>query len=309
MKLAFFDSYRLGLVVGNDIVDISSEVPVYTEASANNAMLWLIEHFDALKPALALAAQNGERIPLTSVRLRAPLPKPGNIVCMAVNYMENGTLAEAPPINAFHKASVGVIGNGDTMVLPDMPATVFEAEAEIALVIGRRADRIDAADWQNYVFGYVGFIDGSARGVKPDRNTFFQMKSRATFAPLGPWIVTADEIEDPHKLDIAMRVNGVLRQDFNTSDMAHDIPKSLAWLSHIHPLEPGDIVATGTNHRGLGAIQHGDHLALTVEGVGTLSVAVQDDLQRTWSTETRLERQSKGLPALSPQLSGKYTPA
>ncbi len=308
MKLAFFDAYRLGLVVGDDIVDISTEVPAYTEATASQAMTWLIENFEEKKSALSKAAEQGPRIPLVNVRLRPPIPKPGNIVCMAVNYMENGTLAERPLINAFHKASSGVIGHGDTMELPDMAASVFEAEAEIALVIGRRADKVAAADWKDYVFGYTGFIDGSARGVKPDRNTFFQMKSRATFAPLGPWIVTADEIEDPQKLNIAMRVNGEIRQDFNTDDMAHSIAKSIEWLSHIHPLEPGDIVATGTNHRGLSAIQNGDRLELTVERVGTLSVVVRDDLKRTWSTETRLERQTKGLPALSPQLSGKYTP-
>jgi len=307
MKLAFFDTYRLGLVVDDAIVDISAEVPPYTDVTASQAMIWLIENFEAKKAALSKAAQQGERIPLVNVRIRPPIPKPGNIVCMAVNYMENGTLTERPLINAFHKASSGVIGHGDTMVLPDMPASVFEAEAEIALVIGRRADKVSAADWKEYVFGYTCFIDGSARGVKPDRNTFFQMKSRATFAPLGPWIVTADEIEDPQNLNIAMRVNDQVRQDFNTNDMAHGIAKSVEWLSHIHPLEPGDIVATGTNHRGLSAIQHGDKLDLTVERVGTLSVIVQDDLRRTWSTETRLERQTKGLPALSPQLSGKYT--
>jgi len=308
MKLAFFDSYRLGLVVGDAIVDISAEVPAYTEATASQAMTWLIENFADKKAALSKAADQGERKPLANVRIRPPIPKPGNIVCMAVNYMENGTLAERPLINAFHKAPSGVIGHGDTMELPDMAASVFEAEAEIALVIGRRADKVAAADWKDHVFGYTGFIDGSARGVKPDRNTFFQMKSRATFAPLGPWIVTADEIDDPQNLNIAMRVNGRLRQDFNTDDMAHGIAKCIEWLSHIHPLEPGDIVATGTNHRGLGAIQHGDRLELTVERVGTLSVVVRDDLHRTWSTETRLERQTKGLPALSPQLSGKYTP-
>lgn len=309
MKLAFFDSYRLGLVIDDTIVDISGEVPAYTESTASQAMTWLIENFRDKKSALSKVAEEGERIPLANVRLRPPIPKPGNIVCMAVNYMEDGTLTERPLINAFHKASSGVIGHGDTMVLPDTNASVFEAEAEIALVIGRRADKVAAADWRDYVFGYVGFIDGSVRGVKPEKNTFFQMKSRATFAPLGPWIVTADEIEDPQNLDIAMRVNGVVRQNFNTSDMAHDIPKCIEWLSHIHPLEPGDIVATGTNHRGLSAIQHGDRLDLTVERVGTLSVVVHDDLRRTWSTETRLQRQTKGLPALSPQLSGKYTPS
>jgi 2-keto-4-pentenoate hydratase/2-oxohepta-3-ene-1,7-dioic acid hydratase in catechol pathway len=123
---------------------------------------------------------------------------------------------------------------------------------------------------------------------------------------MGPWIVTADEIADPQNLDIAMNLNGQPRQRFNTNDMAHSIAKSIEWLSHIHPLEPGDIIATGTNHRGLGAIQDGDVLELSVEGLGTLSVNVKDDLRRTWSNETRLQRQNQGLNALSPQLTGKY---
>ncbi|MCP1120214.1 fumarylacetoacetate hydrolase family protein [Robbsia andropogonis] len=309
MKLAFFDSYRLGLIVDDSIVDISSRITGFPFANPNDAMVHLIEAFDEYKAALKKAESQGERIKLSDVRLRAPLPKPGNIVCMAVNYMEDGTLAEPPLINAFHKAPSCVIGPGDTMVLPDMPATVFEAEAEIALIIGRRADKVAASDWRNYVFGYVNFIDGSARGVKPDRNTFFQMKSRNTFAPLGPWIVTADEIADPQNLHIAMDLNGKPRQRFNTNDMAHGIAKSIEWLSHIHPLEPGDIIATGTNHRGLGPIQDGDVLDLSVEGLGTLSVRVKDDLHRTWADETRLERQTRGLNPLSPQLTGKYAPS
>jgi len=306
MKLAFFDSYRLGLIVDDSIVDISSEIAGFPYAKPNDAMVHLIEKFDHYKEVLKQAESQGKRIRLSEVRLRAPLPKPGNIVCMAVNYMEDGTLAVAPLINAFHKAPSCVIGPGDVMELPDMPAIVFEAEAEIALIIGRRADKVSASDWRDYVFGYTNFIDGSARGVKPERNTFFQMKSRNTFAPLGPWIVTADEIPDPQNLNIEMDVNGQPRQRFNTNDMAHNIAKCISWLSHIHPLEPGDIVATGTNHRGLGPIQDGDRLDLSVEGLGTLTVSVKDDLRRTWTNETRLQRQTQGLNPLSPQVSGKY---
>lgn len=306
MKLAFFDSYRLGLIVGNSIVDISSEITGFPYANPNDAMIHLIERFDDYRDALGKAERQGKRINISDVRLRAPLPKPGNIVCMAVNYMEDGTLAEPPLINAFHKAPSCVIGPGDTMVLPDIPSIVFEAEAELALVISRRADKVAAADWRDYVFGYTNFIDGSARGVKPDKNTFFQMKSRNTFAPMGPWIVTADEIPDPQNLNIAMDVNGQPRQRFNTNDMAHGIAKCIEWISHIQPLEPGDIIATGTNHRGLGPIQDADVLDLSVEGLGTLSVSVRDDLKRTWTNETRLQRQTRGLNPLSPQLTGKY---
>ena len=124
---------------------------------------------------------------MPGVRLRPPVPQPGNIVCMAVNYMEDGTLPEKPAINAFHKAATAVIGDGDTMVLPDVPASIFEGEAELALVIGKRATRVSKADdYKQYIFGYTCFIDGSARGLPPPGNVFFQMKSRDTFAPIGP---------------------------------------------------------------------------------------------------------------------------
>src|SRR5262249_14590270 len=148
-------------------------------------------------------------------------PRPITIDCMAVNYMEDGTLKERPQINGFHKSPAAVIGPDDTMVLPDVPASIFEGEAELAVVIGKRAVRVKAADALDHVFGYVNFIDGSARGLPPPGNVFFRMKSRDTFAPIGPYLVTADEIGDPQKLQIRLWVNGVLKQNFNTSDMAH----------------------------------------------------------------------------------------
>ena len=163
---------------------------------------------------------------------------------MAVNYMENGTLKEKPQINGFHKSPSAIIGNGDTMILPDVPATIFEGEAELGLIIGKRASNVSESDAMDHVFGYLNFIDGSARGLPPDRNVFFQVKSRATFAPIGPFIVTADEIPDPQNLSVKLWVNGELKQDFNTNDMAHKIPKAISWLSSIHALEPGDLIAT-----------------------------------------------------------------
>jgi 2-keto-4-pentenoate hydratase/2-oxohepta-3-ene-1,7-dioic acid hydratase in catechol pathway len=137
---------------------------------------------------------------------------------------------------------------------------------------------------------------------------FFQGKSRETFAPIGPWIVTADEIEDPYNIAIQLRVNGVLKQNFNTSDMAHNIARCIAWTSSIHTLEPGDILATGTNHRGLSSIQHDDIIELDCTGLGQLRIKIRDDLHRTWPRETRLERTQQGLSQLPPQISGKYAP-
>jgi 2-keto-4-pentenoate hydratase/2-oxohepta-3-ene-1,7-dioic acid hydratase in catechol pathway len=159
----------------------------------------------------------------------------------------------------------------------------------------------------DHVFGYTNFIDGSARGLLPTGNTFYQMKSRDTFAPIGPWIVTADEISDPHRLQIKLWVNQVLKQNFNTSDMAHKIPRCVEWVTSIHTLEPGDILATGTNHRGLSAFQNGDVIELETEGLGRLRFNVRDDLKRTWARETRLERQEKKQEGTTPQTGGKYT--
>jgi len=157
------------------------------------------------------------------------------------------------------------------------------------------------------VFGYTGFIDGSARGLPPPGNVFFQMKSRDTFAPMGPWIVTADEIADPQHLNITLSNNGHVMQKFNTSDMAHHIPRCIEWLSSIHTLEPGDVVATGTNHRGLNPFMDGDKIELSIEKVGTLSFNVKDEHKRTWARITRLQHKESGKEGPhTPQTAGKY---
>ena len=135
------------------------------------------------------------------------------------------------------------------------------------------------------------------------------MKSRETFAPIGPFLVTKDEIDDPQNLSVKLWVNGEIKQNFNTNDMAHKIPRCVEWVSHCHSLDPGDIIATGTNHRGLGPFQDGDVVELECEGCGKLKINVKDDLKRTWERITRLERTEQGhdVPT-APQLSGKYAP-
>jgi 2-keto-4-pentenoate hydratase/2-oxohepta-3-ene-1,7-dioic acid hydratase in catechol pathway len=269
-------------------------------------MSGLIARFGDYRKKLEDAAGRGKPVPVSGVRIRPPLPKPTTIVCMAVNYMEDGTRSEPAPINAFLKSPSAIIGPADTMVLPDVPATIFEGEAEMALIIGKRATAVPAARAMEYVFGYCNFIDGSARGLLPTGNTFYQMKSRDTFAPMGPYLVTADEIADPHKLAIRLSVNGTVKQSFNTSDMAHKIPRCVEWVTSIHTLEPGDVLATGTNHRGLSAFMDGDRIELETEGLGVLAFNVKDDLKRTWARETRLDRQEKGQEGTTPQLTGKH---
>jgi 2-keto-4-pentenoate hydratase/2-oxohepta-3-ene-1,7-dioic acid hydratase in catechol pathway len=308
MKLAFFDDFRLGVVKDEKIVDVSSLVSGIAHTGPAALVNGLIERFAEYQPKLEDAAASAQGEPVATQRLRPPLPKPGNIVCMAVNYMENGTLKQPAPINAFHKAPSAIIGPGDTMVLPDVPATIFEGEAELAVVIGKRATNVPAARAMEHVFGYINFIDGSARGLPPPGNVFFQMKSRDTFAPIGPYLVTADEISDPQKLAIKLWVNGELKQDFNTDDMAHSIARCIEWVSSIHTLESGDILATGTNHRGLSSFMDGDVVELECQGLGRLKFNVRDELKRKWSRETRQDRKQKGLDGPTPQISGKYAP-
>src|SRR5262245_47521659 len=309
MKLLFFDDFKLGALKGDAVVDVSQVVREIPHTGPHNLISGLIERFGDYRGALEKAVADGKGVPVTGVRIRQPLPRPVNIDCMAVNYMEDGTRKEPAPINAFHKSPNCVIGDNDTMVLPDVPASIFEGEAEMALVIGKRADNVPAARAMEFIFGYVNFIDGSAGGLPPAGNTFYQMKSRATFGPMGPYLVTADEVKDPNNLQVRLWVNGTLMQNYNTSDMAHKIPRCIEWVSSIHPLEPGDVLALGTNHRGLNPFQDGDLVELENQPLGRLHFKIRDDLKRTWARETRLQRQEKGLEGFTQQLTGKYAKA
>jgi 2-keto-4-pentenoate hydratase/2-oxohepta-3-ene-1,7-dioic acid hydratase in catechol pathway len=314
MKLLFFDDYKLGVLKGNDVVDVTDVVKDIPHLQPQDLIKGVIEQWDSYKGKIESAVAAGSGKPLSSVKIRPPLPRPETVACMAVNYLENHTMPEPAPINAFLKTANCVIGDGDTMILPDVPATVFEGEAELAVVIGKRAENVSRGEAMSYVFGYTNFIDGSARGFPP----FYQMKARATFAPIGPFIVTADEVKDPHNLSVKLWNNGELKQDFNTDDMGNDIPRCIEFITATHPLDAGDILATGTNHRGLHPFMDGDKVELEVEGMGRLHIDVRDDLKRKWKRETRLDRLEAARAAgdkvgfvgsITPQLEGKYTPA
>jgi 2-keto-4-pentenoate hydratase/2-oxohepta-3-ene-1,7-dioic acid hydratase in catechol pathway len=313
MKLLYFNDYKLGVLKGDQVVDVSAEVAGIPHTGPGDLMNNLIEQWDGYKARLEAAVAKGSGVPVSSVRIRPPVPGPRTIDCMAVNYMEDGTRSAPAPINAFHKSPSAIVGQGDTMVLPDVPAAIFEGEAEMAAVIGKKCTNVSEAQALSYVFGYMNFIDGSARGLPPPGNVFFQMKSRDTFAPIGPYLVTADEVKNPQKLQIKLWNNGVIQQNFNTDDMGHNIAKSIAWLSSIHTLLPGDIVATGTNHRGLNPFMDGDTIELETEGLGRLKFGIKDEFKRTWARKTRLqcheearEKTPGAYPDFTPQLTGKY---
>jgi len=306
MKLMYFNDFRLGVLKGDNVVDVTAAVQNIPHTGPGNLINGVIERWADVRGSIERAAAAGAGLSVKQVKIRPPLPRPTNVDCMAVNYMEDGTRDKPAPINAFLKSPNCIVGHGDTMVMPDIPLTIFEGEAEMAVVIGKRARNVPASKAMEHIFGYLNFIDGSARDATTLGNSFYQVKSRDTFAPIGPYIVTADEIKDPLKLQVRLTVNGVVKQNYNTSDMAHKIDRCIEWISNIHDLEPGDILATGTNHRGLSAFQDGDTIELEVEGLGKLTVKVRDELKRTWARETRLEREQKGLKGYTPQLTGKY---
>jgi 2-keto-4-pentenoate hydratase/2-oxohepta-3-ene-1,7-dioic acid hydratase in catechol pathway len=244
----------------------------------------IIENWGQVKDAFQNLVDVSEGKPLSEVKMRPPIPRPDKIVCMAVNYLEYGQ-RPMPQIDAFLKDSDCVIGDGDTIILDaGAPATIFHHEAELAVIIGKDAEsQVDQKNAMDYVFGYTGFIDVSARNIGPEGKTsFFQVKSWRTFGPMGPFIITKDEIEDPQNVDLAITVNGTGRQSFNTSDMAHSVKECIEFATRQFPLHAGDILSTGTNHQGLGALQDGDTLKLEVGNVGSMTLNVTDSLKREW---------------------------
>ncbi len=279
MKLAFFNDYQLGVINGDQIVDVGSAVGGISYHSPQELMNMLIEDFGDLQADMESAAAGGDGVSLADVRLRAPMPRPGQLLCLAGNYIEPES-PERGEFNAFLKSPTSIIGTGDTSEFPSAEASVFHFEPELALVIGKTASRVSQADAMDHVFGYTQFIDGSARGL---HGGFFLGKSWHTFAPMGPALVTADEIEDPNDLGIRLWVNDDLRHDFSSNSMDRFIPEMLEEVTNVVTLEPGDVVSTGTHHESLSPIHDGDTLRLEIEGLGpALTVNIHDPLKRSW---------------------------
>jgi 2-keto-4-pentenoate hydratase/2-oxohepta-3-ene-1,7-dioic acid hydratase in catechol pathway len=288
MKLALFGDGLPGVVVDEAIVDVSAVAgPEIMGLPARDRMAALIVAYPEVSADLAAAAEAGPGIPLADVQLLPPLPRPGKILCAAGNYAEGVDGPVRPPA-MFLKAATTVIGPGGTVSLPPTAASVFQHEAELAVVIGRAASRVDADEALSYVFGYTSFIDVSARGVR--QGAGFADKSIDTFGPLGPWIVTADEFGDPGDVEVRLSVNGKPRQDYRTSDMERPVAELIAWASTISTLEPGDVISCGTNHQGLGPVQDGDTVEISVAGIGPMSVRVVDGLGRRWADRVDSEQ-------------------
>lgn len=285
MRIAFYDEFRLGVVTGSAgtlaVVDVDELVGIALQPQQR--LVRLIEQWGQLRPELDERVRSSAGVPLAQVRLRAPVPRPVQFLCATVNYIEPDMQMPAgitaDNADFFLKSPLSISGPDDVVELPDVPAKIFHHEAELAAVVGPGGDNIRAGDAYEHIFGWTAAIDVSARGVG---NAFYKQKSQHTFGPIGPWIVTRDEIADPQDLGIQLRVNGQLRHDFRTSAMLHKIPRLIEIASKTSGLVTGDLIATGTNHAGMGPMQDGDEIVLSIEQVGDLRVTVRDERGRTW---------------------------
>jgi 2-keto-4-pentenoate hydratase/2-oxohepta-3-ene-1,7-dioic acid hydratase in catechol pathway len=220
-----------------------------------------------------------DAIALDQVRLHAPLPNPPRIFAIGLNYRdharESGMELPTTPV-VFFKLTTAIIGPGEPIVLP-RNSTMPDWEAEFAFVIGKGGYRIPASAWRDHVCGYTNVNDVSARDVQFASTQWSMSKSFPTFCPLGPYIVTADEIADPHNLDISLTIDGERLQHSNTRELVFKIPDLVEYLSSITPLLPGDIISTGTPPGvGLGQnpkrwLKPGETVTVTVQGLGSLT--------------------------------------
>ncbi|MDZ7637135.1 MAG: fumarylacetoacetate hydrolase family protein [Bryobacterales bacterium] len=220
----------------------------------------------------------GGGVALSGVRLLAPLADAQKLIFIGLNYKDHAEEAKMPlPTvpTVFAKFANSVIDPDSTILIPKDTAKP-DYEAEFAFVIGKRGKRIAAADWREYVAGYTIVHDVSARDFQMATSQWMMGKTCDTFCPMGPYLVTADEIEDPHNLRVELLLNGETMQDSNTSELIFKIPELIAHLSAVMTLEPGDVVSTGTP-AGVGFsktpprwLEPGDECVVRVEGLGEL---------------------------------------
>jgi 2-keto-4-pentenoate hydratase/2-oxohepta-3-ene-1,7-dioic acid hydratase in catechol pathway len=274
MKLARFNEGRIGVVTSDtELVDI-------TDLVGDNAAAWppvgptrLVSDFETLRPKIVAALPSLAAIPLSSITLLTPIPWPNKVIAFPVNYHDHGREMQAgyrANVQGFFlKPNSSLSGAGEPVVLPNVPSREVHHESELAIVIGKQGRDIRREDWKEHVFGYACLLDMVVRG----REERVFRKAYDTFCPVGPWIVTADEITDPEALEMKLWVNDDLRQHANTRDLVLDIPGMIEMASAVMTLYPGDIIATGTP-AGVGKVQAGDKIRIRIEHVGEMTVDV-----------------------------------
>ena len=287
MRLVTFDntgssagSVRLGLIVGTEVIDLAARSKKAGHAAPyfSSMAAFLNAEDEAMSAARAIAADAGAGLRLETVRLLPPVPRPGKIIAVGFNYRDHAAEQGIKPPEApliFAKFTTSITGPYDPIVLPAGDPEV-DYEAELGVVIGRRGKSITEDRAYDYIAGYLALNDVSARKWQFGDRQWVRGKSCDTFCPIGPWLVTREEVPDPQALSIACRVNGEVRQSANTRDLYFGISTLLAYISASITLEPGDIIATGTPP-GVGVfrkppiyLQAGDVVEVEIESVGTL---------------------------------------
>ena len=287
MKLALFDAWRLGIVDTHTqtITDVTGAVPGAGDADPFGAGWWvrMCRDFEALRPDLDARRAAGPARPLREVRLRPPVLNPGKVLATASNYgahvaeMRDVVLERVAghvddwllDFDVFLKATSSITGPGDPVVLPAGPVhegREIHHESELTVVIGRGGSRIPESRALEHVLGYTIALDMTVRG-DGDRS---RRKSYDTFTPVGPWLVTGDEIGDPHRLDVRLEVDGThARQEARTADLLVGVPGIISYASSVMRLDPGDVILTGAPP-GVGEVHAGEVMVSEISGIGTM---------------------------------------
>ncbi len=275
MKIIRFNEGRVGVLVDEaHLVDISAVLGLDVEEWPPVSMSRVIAQFGELRERILEAIPRLSRLALADVTIRTPVPWPNKVIAYPVNYHDHGKEMQAgyraTHQGFFLKPPSSLSGADEPVLLPNVPTREVHHEAELAIVIGKQGRSISKENWQDYVFGYACLLDMVVRG----REERVFRKAYDTFCPVGPWLVTADEVGDPTNLDMKLWVGDELRQHANTKDLVLDIPGMIEMASAVMTLYPGDIIATGTP-AGVGQVKAGDTIRITIERVGEMCVRVE----------------------------------
>jgi 2-keto-4-pentenoate hydratase/2-oxohepta-3-ene-1,7-dioic acid hydratase in catechol pathway len=286
MKLASFDNFRIGVVQGDDLFDVTGVVPAAFDGLPAQRMNWLIANWSQAKGALEAARAAAKPVKVSSVRLLPPNPAPAHVFAAPANYQKHiGELGDrvvtkkgrsAREQGFFLKAPGSLVGAGGTIGLPKGSSRRFDHESELAVIIGKAGRDIPRAQAMEYVFGYSCLVDATMRiepGVAEEERSM--RKSFEGFTPLGPYLVTADEVKDPGNLANRLWVNGELKQEANTREMIVGIAELIELVSSVLPLTAGDVIATGTPE-GVGPFGNGDTVRICIDQVGDMTLHVRE---------------------------------
>ena len=286
MKLATFNDLRVGIVEDDSVFDITPLLPAALDLLPRQRMNWLIANWGSMSPRLDSYRTDTPRLALAQVRLLAPNPAPLHIFAAPANYRKHlgelGSRVVTKPGRTareqgfFLKAPGSVVGAGQAIELPRGSGRRFDHESELAVIIGRGGRNIPRAQAMEHVFGYACLIDATLRIEKDVAEEERSMrKSFESFTPIGPWIVTADEVPDPGRLQNRLWVNGELRQHANTGEMIVGIAELIELVSSVLPLQPGDVIASGTPE-GVGPLRAGDEVSIEIESIGSMTLPVRE---------------------------------